>query len=134
MMIKKSVLILLSVSWGTLAFAQPFTGGIALKETEGLSKGSIALPKGDPRPLIALAMRHGKAQGHLSGDAAKHIKMKMGREVPVSIIVTKGQAVKNQPGCNEIELFFSSPIPTGYSEEKIKVVACPNAENFGGKK
>ena len=56
-----------------LSAASPYNGGIALDKTVKLAKESIPLSDGKPDVLLALAMRHGSANGNFCGMAAHAI-------------------------------------------------------------
>lgn len=85
-----------------------FTGGIALDKTALLAKQSIALPTGNPEPILALAMRHGKAQGHFSGQAAQAIKQRYGKAIPIYVSAERLERIKEQPDCHKVKLVFST--------------------------
>ncbi len=127
-MITKCLIASLSLCVATAVWANTYTGGIPLSSTLDASKHSLALTKGDPRPVVALAMRHGKARGHFAGQAAAFIKQKTGIDAPIYVEATKKGPVKGQPQCNEVELkFFTSPAYASTYPEQISTMAvCPN--------
>lgn len=127
-MINKYITALLSLFLISGVFANGYTGGIPLSNTSEAAKHSLALTKGDPRPVVALAMRHGKARGHFAGQAAAFIKQKTGVAAPIYVEATKKGPVKGQPQCNEVELrFFTSPaFASTYPEQVSTMAVCPN--------
>lgn len=72
MNVKPILLWLLAASAATAA-ADTFTGGISLDKTVKLAQQPIALPDGNPQPILALAARHGQAKGYFSGKAAEAV-------------------------------------------------------------
>ena len=126
-MINKSIVAALGLLMATTVLANSYTGGIPLSNTAEATKHSLALTKGDPRPVVALAMRHGKARGHFAGQAAAFIKQKTGVAAPIFVEATKKGAVKGQPQCNEVELrFFTSPaFASTYPEQVSTMAVCP---------
>ena len=105
-----------------------FTGGISLKQTESLSKQIIPLPRGNLEPLLALAMRHGEAHGQFTGAIAEVITEQFGQDIPIYVDAKKGAPIKDQPGCNQVDLTFrpGGAFNSQYQPEKIPVVVCPN--------
>lgn len=109
------------------AFAndKPFTGGIALEKTASLVKQSIPLPTGNPEPLLALAMRHGQAQGHFSDKAAEAVAMRFGKPIPILVAAKRLERMKDSPHCHKVSLTFSttpefsSSAPTQVIETKV---------------
>lgn len=128
-MIKKCFqMALLLAVFPAMAETPVYTGGIALEKTANLAKQSIPLPDGNPKPLLALAARHGAAQGHFSGKAAELIKKQFGKPVPIHIEAKKVGRVKDQPKCDQIRLTYkTTPQFASIAPEQIvNVAVCPN--------
>lgn len=103
------IIILFSI-WSSFVSAESgiFTGGISLEKTAFLAKQSIALPDGNPEPILALAMRHGKAQGYFSDKAAAAIKQRYGKAIPIFVSAERLERMKGQPECHKVKLVFST--------------------------
>ena len=108
--------------------AETFNGGIPLKETEALAKQIIPLPKGDPKPLLALAMRHGEAHGQFTGKAAAAMKKKFGRDIPIFIDAVKTVTPKGKSDCGVVRLTFRSDDKNAAAvpPESVAIEVCPN--------
>ena len=77
---------------------------------EAMSKRVIPLPKGDPRPLLALAARYGQARGEITGQAADVIREKTGSDAKVTITARRLGDIPDQPGCKKVRLTYTSSV------------------------
>ena len=98
-------------------------------DTLALSKQIIPLNDGDPRPVMALAVKHGTAKGQITGKAAEIMKQRSGSDAPVFIEATKVGAVINQPGCSKVRLTYSTSkkyAATFSQQPSMEIAVCPN--------
>lgn len=99
---------------------------------ESIAKNQvIPLPKGDPRPLLALAAKYGQASGQITGEAAKLIAEKTGSNAKIMITAQRIGDVPNQPGCKKVRLTYTSTSQPGKTPS-IDTSVCP--ANKGGAK
>ena len=100
---------------------------------ESIAKNKIIpLPKGDPRPLLALAAKYGQARGEITGEAAELIKKKTNSSAKVMINAHRIGDIPKQPGCKKVRLTYTSTSQPGKTPS-FDTSVCP-ASNQGGQK
>lgn len=105
---------------------------------ESIAKNKvIPLPKGDPRPLLALAAKYGQARGEITGEAAELIKKKTGSNAKIMITAQRIGDVPAQPGCKKVRLTYSSTAESTTQSGKtssIDTSVCPASLGEGRQK
>lgn len=123
----KLILVLLS-SMAINSNAKVFDGGIPLNKTEYMTEKEINLPDANPKPVLALAMRHGHAKGRFTGEAEAMMTQKYGKKVPIYVEAKKIGSVKGQPECGEIQMTFRTTklLESEYPSQTVMMSVCPN--------